>query len=363
MLEKEFITIGKRKVGVNQPTFIIAEVSCNHQLQYEKAEAIVRAAADAGADAVKLQTYTADTMTIDCDNEHFRVGGENNPGSWQGMTLHKLYREAYTPWEWQPKLKKLANDLGLELFSTPFDTTAVDFLENEVDPPCYKIASYEVTDIPLLEKVAQTGKPVIISNGYASYDELAYAIEVLRSCGVKDLIVLYCVTGYAETPDSAHINLSTVEDIRKKFDVVVGFSDNNAGIDVPVMSVLAGARVIEKHLILDRGEESHDARFSVEPAELALMVQKVREAEQWLGIPTYGPISDTEKYNTRWRRSLFVTSDIKKGERFTPENVRSIRPEGGLESKHYRTVIGRTASVDIKFGTPLQEHMIEGGIS
>ncbi len=362
MSETKYISIGNKKIGVGQPTFIIAEVSCNHQLQYEKAEAIVRAAAEAGADAVKLQTYTADTMTIDCDNKHFRVGGENNPGSWQGMTLYKLYQEAYTPWEWQPKLKSLANDLGLELFSTPFDASAVDFLEKEVDPPCYKIASYEVTDIPLLEKVAQTGKPVIISNGYASYEELERAVKTLRSNNVRDLIVLYCVTGYAETPDSAHINLSTIRDIEQKFNVVVGFSDNNAGIEVPVMSVLAGARVIEKHLIIDRSEESHDARFSVEPAELAEMVRRVREAEQWLGSPTYGPISDTEKYNTRWRRSLFVAAEVKKGEYFTSENIRSIRPEGGLEPRYYHNVIGRMASMDIPFGTPLEERMVEGGL-
>ena len=371
------IKIGSRTLGKGHPCFIIAEVSCNHLGQYEKAEELVRAAGEAGADAIKLQTYTADTMTIDCDNEYFRVNVDGNPDSWQGMTLYKLYEEAYTPWDWQPKLKALANEYGMELFSTAFDQTAVDFLEQELDPPCYKIASYELTDDTLLEAVAKTGRPIIISNGYATLEELEHAHEVLTSNGAKDVVVLYCVTEYADSPTSDNVNLSTMADIEKRFNVVAGFSDNNGGIDLPIMSVLAGGHAIEKHLIIDKNDPSHDQRFSIVPDELKEMIEEIRRIEGadesfkkdklekmdpeggWLGEPTYGPTSALEKQNTRWRRSLFVVKDIKKGEKITEENIRSIRPEGGLAPKHYRQVLGNKAKTDVKRGTPLSWDLLE----
>ncbi|MEK7462345.1 MAG: pseudaminic acid synthase [Patescibacteria group bacterium] len=376
MNNKKIITIGNSKVGAGCPTYIIAEVSCNHMGSYDKAADIVRAAAAAGADAVKLQTYTADTMTIDCDKPPFRVGNKDNPESWQGKTLYALYEEAYTPWEWQKDLQTLAHSLGIELFSTPFDPAAVDFLETELNPPCYKVASYELTDDTLLIAIAKTKKPVIISNGYATLEELERSVMVLRDNGTTDIIILYCVTEYAEGPTTNGVNLSTISDIRNRFDTVVGFSDNNGGVDTPAMAVLSGATVLEKHIIASKDDESYDQRFSVDGEEFAVMVQKIREVEafdeaerviklkemdpdgSWVGTPTYGPTSDLEQYNRRWRRSLFVTEDIKTGEELTAANVRSIRPEGGLEPRHYFEVLGKTAATDIERGTPLNwEHI------
>src|SRR3989344_8100335 len=267
---------------------------------------LVYAAKEAGADAVKLQTYTPDTITLDCDKEWFRVGGEDNPENWKGKTLHQLYQMAYTPWEWQPKLKKLADELGILLFSSPFDETAVDFL-TAMDVPCYKIASYEATDFTLLRKVARTGRPVIMSVGYASFPETEEAIQTLRKYGAHDIAILRCVTGYADTPDVSAMNLATIQDIAKRFTVATGFSDNNGGIDIPVAAFAAGASIIEKHLILKRDMGGPDARFSVEPHEFAEMVLRIREIEKSrmkpivnaraMGVPTYGPVTDIERYN------------------------------------------------------------------
>jgi pseudaminic acid synthase len=370
------IKIGNDTIGYNQPVYVIAEVSCNHMLDKSKAEDIIKAAARAGANAVKLQTYTADTMTIDCDKEPFRVGGDDNPESWQGVTLYELYKKAYTPWEWQKDLQTLAHSLNMELFSTPFDPSAVDFLEKELNPPCYKVASYELTDDTLLVAIAKTGKPVIISNGYATLEELEHAYKVLKDNGTKDIVILYCVTEYSTGPTTNGVNLSTIKDIENKFDCAVGFSDNNGGVDVPMLSVLAGAQVIEKHIISDKTDESYDQRFSIDGEEFKLMVEKIRLAEKlteeektielekypdwqnWFGTPTYGPTSDLEKYNRRWRRSLFVTEDIKAGQVFNDSNIRSIRPEGGLSPKHYWQVINKVATEDIERGTPLRwEHV------
>ncbi|MBI3632773.1 MAG: pseudaminic acid synthase [Candidatus Vogelbacteria bacterium] len=362
------IKIGKREVGRGRPVFIVAEISGNHHQRYEEAVGLVKAAASAGADAVKLQTYTADTITLNSDKKWFRVGGGDNPKLWKGKTLYQLYQTAYTPWEWQPKLKKLAEKLGILFFSTPFDETAVDFLE-KTKVPCYKIASYEATDFVLLRKVAQTGKPIIMSVGYASKGEVNFAVKTLKKYGAKEIVVLHCVTGYSGSPKLKDMNLGTIHDILKRFGVVSGFSDNNAGIEVPIMAVVAGASVIEKHLILDRKLGGPDAQFSIEPREFAEMVKKIRQFEQGefkiklsktvLGKIQYGPNNKLEGYNKRWRRSLFISKDIKKGEVFTPKNVRSVRPAFGLETKYYDQIIGKRASKDIEFATPIDWSMID----
>lgn len=362
------ITIANRKIGNGHASFIIAELSGNHHQDYEEAVTLVRVAKEAGADAVKLQTYTPDTMTLNSDKEWFRVDGAENPESWKGKTLYQLYQEAYTPWEWQPKLKKLADELGIILFSTPFDATAVDFLET-MNVPCYKISSYEVTDIPLLKKVASTGKPVILSIGYASEEEVHEALETLRTNGAGEMAVLHCVTSYAETPMPEMMNLKTIQDIGERFGVVAGFSDNNGGIEFPVMAAEVGASLIEKHLILDRASGGPDARFSITPPELAQMVQDIQERkntkgerfEKALGNVRYGPANAQEEYNKRFRRSLFIAKDIKKGEAFTRENVRDVRPAFGLPTKYYETIVGKQASCAIESGTPLSWTLIEGG--
>ncbi len=360
-------TIGEHAIGFNHPCFIVAEISGNHHQSYDEATRLVEAAKEAGADAVKLQTYTPDTITLNSYREWFRVGGKDNPEEWKGKTLYELYKEAYTPWEWQPRLKKLADRIGITLFSSPFDETAVDFLE-KMEVPCYKIASYEATDFVLLRKVAQTGKPVIMSVGYASVGEIEFALETLRENGATDIALLHCVTAYADKPIPEHMNLRTIADIGERFGVVSGFSDNNGGIEVPLMAVSAGARIIEKHLILSRADGGPDARFSLTPAELKEMVSKIRAiesgkvkvsiSEHVQGVVRYGPVNALEEYNKRWRRSLFSGRDIKKGELFTKDNVRDVRPAFGLETKHYDAVIGKRATCDIPFATPLSLEMI-----
>src|SRR3989338_9718584 len=238
--------IGNKNIGSGNPCFIVAELSGNHRQKYEEAVELVKAAQKAGADAVKLQTYTPDTITLNSDKKWFRVGGEDNPANWQGKTLYELYQTAYTPWEWQPKLKKLADELGIILFSSPFDETAVDFLE-AMRVPCYKISAYEATDFVLLRKVARTRKPVIISFGYSSEEEIQFALDTLRTFGAKDIVALHCVTGYSDSPRLADMHLSNIDDLRKRFGVVAGFSDNNAGIKIPLMAAASGASIIEKH--------------------------------------------------------------------------------------------------------------------
>lgn len=358
--------IGNKKIGPGNPCFIVAEISGNHHQKYEEAVELVMAAAAAGADAVKLQTYTPDTITLNSDKKWFRVGGEENPDNWKGKTLYQLYETAHTPWDWQPKLKKLADDLGIILFSTPFDATAVDFLE-KMNVSCYKIAAYEATDFTLLRKVAKTSKPIIISFGYSSEDEIKFAIDTLRNNGAKDIAALHCVTGYSGNPKMEDMHLANIADLNNRFGVVSGFSDNNAGIEIPVMAVRAGASIVEKHLILDRKSGGPDARFSLEPQELKEMVRKIREAESAgeaplpasvLGSVHFGPNNELEKYNQRWRRSLFAVKDIKKGELFTGENIRSVRPAFGLETRFYDEIIGKKAAKDIEFAVPLSWDMI-----
>lgn len=358
---KPFFTIstprGERTIGEGHPAFIVAEMSGNHHLNFDKAVEIIKAAAVAGADAIKIQTYTPDTMTIDCDKPYFFVKGKDQPDLWKGQKLYDLYKTAYTPWDWDKKLQKVANDLGLVFFSTPFDCTSVDFLE-KLNVPCYKIASYEATDTMLLRKVAATGKPVIISVGFASLEEVTDAVATLREYGAKDISVLHCVTAYSSDPKNSEINLRTMLDIRDRFNTIPGFSDNNGGVAIPVLAAAMGAAIIEKHFMIERTEGGPDARFSVEPNEFTEMVRCIRENEKITGKINYGSQGQQEDENTYFRRSLFAVKDIKAGEKFTSENVRSIRPSLGLPTKNYDGIMKSTARVDIERGTPLQWNLV-----
>lgn len=350
---------GTRLIGPGQPTFIVAEISCNHRQNYNEAVKLVKAAAKAGADAVKFQTYTPDTITLNSDKPWFVMGGKDNPGSWQKLTFYSIYQQGYTPWDWLPKLKKLSESLGMVFFSSVFDESAVDFNE-KMNVPMYKVAAYEATHIPLLEKIASTGKPVIVSIGFASKLEAQDTVKTLRRKGARDIAVLHCLTSYAASPDAATTHLATIRDIQNSFNVVTGLSDNNGGIDLPTMAVLAGASIVEKHLNLRHGNKSFDDRFSIDPKELAMMVKKIREAEQFLGIVHYGPNNDAERHNRNFRRSIFASQNIKKGQRFTGQNIKVVRPAYGLPPKYYDQVIGKTASANIEFGTPLKPKHVAG---
>lgn len=354
-MSKTEFKIGNRAVGGKNPVFIIAEISGNHNQSFERAVEIIKAAHEVGADAIKLQTYTADTITIDSDKPPFMVGAGDRPENWKGQTLYQLYTKAYTPWEWQPKLKKIAEDLGMILFSTPFDDTAIDFLE-KMDVPCYKVASFECTDTWLLKKIAKTKKPVIISRGMASEEELKEAVSTLRENGTDQIAVLHCVSAYPAKPEE--MNLKTIPDIRERFGVVSGLSDHTLGIEVAIAAVALGASIIEKHVTLDRSAGGVDDSFSLEPHELKQLVSSVRVVEKALGKPHYVPASPREAEEKHWRRSLFVVQNIKKGEKFTSENVRSIRPADGLPTKFFDEIIGKTAKRDIERGTPLAFDLI-----
>ncbi len=345
--------IAGRRIGNGAPVYIVAELSANHNQDYQQAVKLIEAAREAGADAVKLQTYTPDTITIDSDNEYFRIKGT----AWDGRNLYQLYGEAYTPWDWQPKLKDVANHLGLDLFSTPFDDTAVDFLE-KMSVPCHKIASFELVDTGLLRKVAATGKPVIMSTGMATYEEIEEAVQTLRQAGCRQLALLKCNSGYPAPPEE--MNLRTIPDMARRFDLPVGLSDHTLGIAVPVAAVALGACIVEKHFTLSRATPGPDSAFSLEPAEFRAMVDAVRVAEKSLGAVNYQP-TQREAASRQYRRSLFVVAGVKAGEVFTEKNVRSIRPGHGLAPKHLSEVIGRRASRDIARGTPLSGDMVEDG--
>ncbi|HEX6239236.1 MAG TPA: pseudaminic acid synthase [Polyangiales bacterium] len=338
--------IAGRKIGAGHPAYIIAELSANHNQDYETAVAIVHAAADAGADAIKLQTYTADTITIDCDNEHFQI---RKGTLWEGKVLHALYQEAYTPWEWQPKLMAEAKARGLHCFSSPFDPTAVDFLES-LAVPAYKLASFELIDIPLIRKIASTGKPLIMSTGMATLDEIDEAVRIARAAGARSISLLRTNSGYPASP--AEINLRCMANLADTFSVVTGLSDHTLGIAVPVAAVALGASIIEKHFTLSRAVPGPDVAFSLEPAEFRAMVEAVRTAEQAVGRVQYGP-TERELASRQFRRSLFVVKNVKKGEVFTSENVRSIRPAAGLHTRHLEVVLGRRAARDAEKGTPM----------
>lgn len=350
-------SIGNRTIGDGQPVFIIAEVSCNHEQNYAQAEAIIRAAAKAGVDAIKIQTYTPDTQTIDCDKPCFYLDGTSNPETWKGQTFYQLYQRAYTPWDWDEKLQKLTHELGLIFFSTPSNPDAVDFLE-KLNVPMYKIAAYEATDIPLLRRVAKTGKPVIISVGFATLPEVEYSIKTLRDNGAKDIAVLHCTTSYQGSENSQTTHLRTMLDLKERFDVIVGFSDNMGGVKMPALATAVGAAIIEKHVVIKHDPAVFDDRFSLDPDELSEMVRLIREQEEAMGSVVYGTRTPGEEENKRYRRSLFVVKDMKKGEEFTEENVRSIRPADGLETKHIDEVLESFAAVDIERGTPLSWEII-----
>lgn len=337
---------GKREIGEGQPCFIIAEMSGNHNQDINKAFKIIDAIAEAGADAIKLQTYTADTITIDCNNEYFQIKVNN---AWRGQTLYDLYQKAYTPWEWQPKLKEYAEDKELILFSTPFDARAVDFLE-KMNVGLYKVASFEVVDIPLLERIGKTKKPVIMSRGMASVKEIELALKTLRDFGTPRVAILHCISSYPAKPEE--MNLATIPDIKKKFGVTAGLSDHTLGQEISIASVAMGANIIEKHITISRADGGPDAGFSLEPKEFKNLVKSIREVEAAIGIPSYGA-GKKESENIVFRKSLFVVRNIKKGERFTKENIRSIRPGYGLEPRYWYDVIGKKAASDIKKGTPL----------
>ncbi|MCK5230875.1 MAG: pseudaminic acid synthase [Desulfobulbaceae bacterium] len=348
------VHINKRKIGSGQPVYIIAEMSANHNQDFNQAVDIIKAAKEAGADAVKLQTYTPDTLTIDCDNDYFQI----KETIWQGKNLYQLYGEAHTPWEWQPKLQEVASSIGLDFFSTPFDATAVDFLE-EMAVPLHKVASFELVDLALLKKIGATGKPVIMSTGMASLAEIDEAVRTLNENGCNELALLKCTSAYPAPP--ADMNLKTIPHLADAFGVAVGLSDHTMGSTVAVAAVSLGACIVEKHFALSRSTPGPDTAFSLEPHEFKAMVQAVREAEKALGVVSY-EVTAKERESRIFRRSLFVVKDMKGGEIFSQENVRSIRPGHGLHTRYLDDVLGRRAGCDIDRGTPLDWEII-GGIS
>ena len=347
------IQIGERVVGAGHPVYVIAELSANHNQDYQQAVRIIHAAKTAGADAIKLQTYTADTMTIESDREDFRIGGGT---LWDGKTLYALYGEAYTPWEWQPKLKQVADDLGLHCFSSPFDATAVDFLE-KMDVPAYKVASFELVDIPLIQKMARTGKPLIVSTGMATVEEIEEALQAARQAGAQQIALLKCTSAYPAAPEE--MNLKTIPELARRFEVPVGLSDHTMGIAAPVAAVALGACIIEKHITLSRAVKGPDSAFSLEPEEFKAMVDAVRTTEKSLGQVHFG-VSQHEASSRVFRRSLYVVENVRRGEIFTVKNVRSIRPAYGLHTRHLPEVLGKAAAHDIDRGTPLQWDLIAG---
>lgn len=331
---------------------IIAELSANHNHDLNIAKDTIKAAKKAGADAIKLQTYTPDTITIDCDSEYFQL---KSGTIWDGQSLYELYKKAYTPWEWHEELFETAKKEGLICFSTPFDFSAIDFLE-KFDPPYYKIASFEITDIPLIEYAASKGKPMIISTGIATLQEIEDAIAACKNSGNNDITLLKCTSAYPAPIEEA--NLLTIPDMRKRFGTKVGLSDHTLGSSVAVAAVALGAEVIEKHFILDRDLGGPDASFSMEPEEFAYMVKQIREVEKALGKVTYEP-SEKVKNSRIFKRSLFVVADIKKGEIFTDKNIRSIRPGDGLPPKYLNEILGKKANCDINRGTPLKWDFVD----
>lgn len=339
-----------RYISDNDPTFIIAEMSANHAQQFSLAKKIIREAKKSGADAIKLQTYLPQTMTLDSKNRHFQVRHHK----WGGQSLYELYKKAYTPWKWHKELKKIADDCGIILFSTPFDKRAVDLLES-LDMPLYKIASYELTDLPLISCVAGTHKPIIMSTGMATREEIHQALDTAHSNGARDVILLKCVSSYPADPADA--NLMTIPDMKRTFGKIVGFSDHTLGTVLASAAVVLGARVIEKHLTLSRKIKSPDSFFSIEPNEMRELVNNIRVVEKALGKVLYGA-SRGDRDGLRYRRSIFVSKDINKGEILTKENLQIIRPANGLEPKYFEKVLGRKAARKIAANTPLSWKLV-----
>lgn len=339
--------IKDKRIGSNEPTFIIAELSANHMNDFDVAVKTIEAIKESGADAVKFQTYSPDTITIDCNNEYFQI---KQGTIWDGQVLYDLYEDAYMPWAWQPKLKKIAENLGLIVFSSPFDKTSVDFLE-DMDVPAYKIASYEITDIPLIEYVASKGKPIIISTGIASLEDIELAIQTCLDAGNNQIAILKCTSSYPSPFEE--INLNTIPALEKKFNIVVGLSDHTMGCEVAIAGVSLGAKIVEKHFILDRNMNTPDSEFSMEPHEFKEMVESIRNVEKALGNDNF-ELTEKMIINQDFSRSLFVVKDINAGEIVTEDNVRSIRPGFGLHPKYLKEILGKKVNKDLKKGTPFE---------
>jgi N-acetylneuraminate synthase len=339
------LLIAGRNIGRNFPPYIIAEMSANHNGKLERALQTIEMAKSSGADAVKIQTYTADTMTIDCDSEDFQIRG----GLWDGYNLYRLYQWAQTPYEWHKPMFDHARKIGITLFSTPFDETAVDLLE-DLNAPAYKIASFEAVDLPLIEYVARTGKPMIISTGMASLEEIEEAVETARQGGCNDLVLLHCISSYPAPVEQS--NLRTIPDLAERFNVISGLSDHTLGTTVSVASIALGASIIEKHVTLSREDKGPDSEFSLEPRELEQLCSKSKDV--WLALGEAGfERKPSEESSVKFRRSIYVVKEIKAGEMFTEKNIRRIRPGFGLEPRHFKSVLGKSASCDIGAGVAL----------
>ncbi len=345
--------IHQTSIGPGHPTYVIAELSANHNQQFDRAAQLVQAAGRAGVDAVKLQTYTADTITIDCEQPPFQI---DQGTAWDGQTLHNLYRQAYTPWEWQPKLKRLANSLGMDCFSSPFDKSAVEFLV-DMNVPAMKIASFELVDLGLLECVAKTGLPVIMSTGMASEQEISRAVRTLRQFGCSQIALLKCTSAYP-APETS-MNLRTIPELSRQYQVPGGLSDHSLGNEAAIAAVALGANIVEKHLTLSRSDGGPDSCFSLEPDEFQQLVTSIRKTESALGTVHFGTTEFDER-NRAFRRSLFVVKDVQAGDLLTNDNIRSIRPADGLEPRFLKEVLGKTAACDISRGSPLAWNHIEG---
>lgn len=350
-MEKE-IRIGEHIISETSPAFIIAEMSANHLMDYDRAVAIMQSAKDAGADAIKIQTYTPDTITLDSDASCFQI---TQGTIWDGTTLHKLYETAYTPWEWQPKLKEEAEKMGMLFFSSPFDLSSVDFLK-EMDIPVYKVASFEINDIPFIRKIARIGKPIIISTGIAYMADIERALQTCREEGNEQVILLKCTSAYPAPYED--INLKTIPSMRETFDCITGLSDHTMGCAVATAGVALGAKVVEKHLTLSRADGGADAAFSMEPAEFREMVNQIRITEKALGRVTYD-LTPKQKKSREHSRSLFVARDMKAGEVFTPENLKSVRPSCGLHTCYYEEILGKRITKDAVLGTPMSWELVD----
>lgn len=349
---KKEIMIGNRRISEDSPTFIIAEMSANHLMDFDRAVAIMKAAKEAGADAIKIQTYTPDTITLNSEDPCFQI---TQGTIWDGTTLYKLYQEAYTPWEWQPRLKELAEEMGLVFFSSPFDLTAIDLLE-EMEVPVYKVASFEITDIPFIRKIARTGKPIIMSTGIAYLKDIELALKTCREEGNENVILLKCTSAYPSPYEDIH--LKTIPSMKEVFDCIVGLSDHTMGNAVAGAGVALGARVVEKHLTLRRADGGPDAAFSMEPEEFKEMVDNIRMIEKAVGRVTYD-LTAKQKASREHSRSLFIAKDMKAGEVFTPENLRSVRPSCGLHTMYYEELLGKKINRDAKLGTPMSWDLVD----
>ena len=345
-MKQSSITIDSHAIGHSEPCYVIAEISANHHHDIQEAIDLIHIAKDSGADAVKIQTYTPETLTIDCQNEYFQIGKGT---IWEGKNLYQLYAEAYMPWDWTPRLIEESKKIGITLFSSPFDSTSVDFLEN-LDMPAYKIASFELVDHPLIARVAKTGKPVIMSTGMGTLEEIEEAVEVLKTNGCSEYALLKCTSSYPAPANEA--NLARIADMAERFQCPVGLSDHTMGASVPTVAVGLGACIVEKHFTKSRAIPGPDSGFSMEPDEFKKMVQSVRIAEQAVGEITY-ELTDKEKNSRIFRKSIFVVENIKAGETLSPKNTRVIRPGYGMEPKYIDQVMGKTAKTNIEKGSPL----------